>query len=78
MQTDWLQMLYKYWDEKDTPDLDDFYFWTDWLFQYYNKLPLGDNIESAYLKWNSEQHRLTPKYKILRSLAPHVKKYFTS
>ena len=26
--------------------------------------------ESAYLKWKSEQHRMTPKYDILRSLVP--------
>ena len=38
-------------------------------------MSLGEAIESAYLVWNSEQHRLTPKYDILHSLVPLVKKY---
>ena len=49
-----------------------------WLFQYYNDLPLGESIESAYLMWKSEQHRLTPKYDIMRSLVPLVKHYFVT
>ena len=35
--TDWLQMLYKYWDEKYTPYSDDFGLWPDWLYQYFNE-----------------------------------------
>ena len=68
-------MLDEYWDEKYTPYWDDFYFCPDWLYQYFNEIPLGESIESAYLKWKSEQHILTPKYDILRSLAPLVNHY---
>ena len=46
MQTDWLQILYSYWGEVDTPYSGDFYFCNEWLFQYYNDLPLGEAIES--------------------------------
>ena len=53
MQIYWLQILYKYWDECDTPYLCDFYFWPEWLFQYYNELPLGGSVESAYLMCKS-------------------------
>ena len=38
-------------------------------------MPLGKAIESAYLVWNSYQHRLTPKYNILNSLVTLVKNY---
>ena len=38
-------------------------------------MDLGEAIESAYLTWKKEQHRLTPKYEIMRSLMPLVKKY---
>ena len=75
MKIDWLQMVDEYWDERDTPYSDDFEFYTEWLFQYFNELPLGESIESAYLTWKSEQHRLTPKYDILSSLVPLLKHY---
>ena len=39
-------------------------------------MSLVEAIESAYLMWNSEQHRLTPKYDIIRSLVTLVKHYF--
>ena len=68
-------MLDEYWYEKDTPYPYGFYFWPAFFFQYCNELPLGESIESAYLKWKSEQHILTPKYDILRSLAPLVNHY---
>ena len=35
-------------------------------------MPIGEAIESVYLKWKSEQHRMTPKYDILRSFVPLV------
>ena len=66
IQTDWLHMFDKYWYERNTPYSDDFEFWHQWLFQYFNEMPLGEAIESADLMWNSEQHTLTPKYNILR------------
>ena len=46
-------MLDKYWEGIDTPYSYDFDFWTEWLFQYFNELPLSEGIESAYLNWNS-------------------------
>ena len=36
---------------------------------------LVEAIESAYLKWKSEQHRMTPKCDIMSSLVPLVKHY---
>ena len=45
------------------------------MFQYYNALPLGEDIVSDYLMWKLKQHRLTPKYDIMRSLVPLVKRY---
>ena len=44
MPADLLQMLDAYWDEKNTPYSDDFYFWPDWLYQYFNELPFGESI----------------------------------
>ena len=75
MQTYWMHKLYKYWEEEDTTYSGDFDFWPEWLFQYYNELSLGESSKSAYLVWNSEQHRLTPKYYIMTSLVPLVKYY---
>ena len=75
LRTDFPQMLDEYWDERDTPISDGFDFWPDWLFQYYNELPLGEDIESAYLTWKAEQHILTPKYNILCSLVPLVQHF---
>ena len=40
-------MLDEYWDGKDTPYSDDFGFWTDWLYQYFDELPLGESNESC-------------------------------
>ena len=71
-------MLDAYWDEKDTPYSNYFYLWTDWLLQYYNEVPLYNSIESAYLVWKSEQHRMTPNYYILHLLMPLVKKCFVT
>ena len=70
--------LDEYWDKKDTPYSDGCDFWPYWLCKYFNKLRLGGAIESAYLIWKSEQHRLTPKYDIMRSLFPLVKNYFVT
>ena len=53
MQTDWMHKLYKYWEEEDTTYSGDFDFWPEWLFQYYNEMPLGEAIESAYPMWKS-------------------------
>ena len=78
MQKYWLHMLDDYWDEKYTPYSDDDYFWHDWLYQYFNELPIGEAIESAYITYNSEQNRLTPKYDIMRSLVTLVKHYFVN
>ena len=71
-------MLDEYWDEICTPHSGDFYFWSDWLFQYYYELPLGEAIESSYLMCKSEQHRLTPKHDILRSLVPLLEHCFVT
>ena len=76
MQTDLLQMLDEYLDEKDTTYSYYFDLWPDWLYQNFNEIALGETIESAYLMWKSEQHRLTPKYDILRLLVTLVKTYF--
>ena len=51
MKTDWLQMLDEKWEKIDTPYSDDFGFWPEWMFLYFNKMPLGESIESAYLMW---------------------------
>ena len=53
--TDLLQILYGLWEEIDTPYSYDFYLWLEWLFRYYNELPLDEDIESTYLMWKSEQ-----------------------
>ena len=50
IQLDWLHMLDAYWDEKYMPCSDDFISWPHWLYQYFNELPLGESIESSYLK----------------------------
>ena len=68
IQKEWLQTLYEYWYEWDKMHSGYFYFWPQWLLQYYNKMPLGQSIVIAYLMWKSEQHRLTPKYDIIHSL----------
>ena len=31
-------------DEKDTPYSDYYHLWTDWLYKYFNELPLGEAI----------------------------------
>ena len=49
----WLQMLYEYWDEVDTPYFFGFDLWPKWLFQYFKKLSLVESVESAYLIWKS-------------------------
>ena len=69
-------MLDKYWKEIDTPEPDGFYFSPEWLFQYFNEMPLGEAIESDYPMWKSEQHILTTKYDIKCSLVTLVKHYF--
>ena len=71
-------MLDEYWDEKDTPYINDSYFWPDRLYEYFNEIPLGESIESDDLTWNTEQHILIPKYYILRSFVPLVKRYFVT
>ena len=48
------------------------------MYKYFNELLLGESIESAYVMLNSEQHRLTPRYDIMRSLVPFVKHYFVT
>ena len=48
------------------------------VFQYYNEIPLGKSTAIDHITWKSEQHRLTPKYDILRSLVPLVKHYFVT
>ena len=66
MRTYWLHMLYDYCYEKDTPYSYNYDFWPDWLYQYFNEMPLGEAIESAYLTWKLGQHILEPKYHIMR------------
>ena len=41
-------------------------------------MPLGEAIESDYIMWKPEQHRLAPKYDIMRSLEPLAKHYFVT
>ena len=48
-----MKMLYEYGDEGDIPYSGGFYFWSEWLFRYYNKLPLGESIEIYHLMWKS-------------------------
>ena len=48
------------------------------MYKYFDEIPLGEDIETAYLTWKSEQHRLTPKYEIICSLVPLVKHYFVN
>ena len=50
--TDWPHTLNEYWYQVYTPYLGDFYFYPEWLFQYYNEIPIGEYIESYYLTWN--------------------------
>ena len=71
-------MLDEYWDEGDTSYPGGFDFCPDWLFQYYNEVPLGEAIERDYFIWKSEQHRLTRKCDILRSSVPFSKHYFVT
>ena len=52
-QTDWLHMLYEYWEERDTPYQDDFDSWHNQFFKYLNEIPLCEAIESAYIMWKS-------------------------
>ena len=78
MRTYWLYILDEYWEEKDTPYSEDFYFRPEWLFKYFGELKLCESVESAYLMWKSEQHILTPKYDILSSLMPRVNHYFVT
>ena len=68
-------MLEKYWYEWDSPNSDYFNFFPEWLFQYNNELPIVEDIESAYIMWKSEQHRLTPKYDIFHSFVNLIKHY---
>ena len=48
-----LLALDEYSDVEDTPYSDDFGFWTEWLVQYLNKLPLGEATEIYYCMWKS-------------------------
>ena len=75
IRTEWLKMLYKYWDERDKSFSGYFDFWPQWLFQYYNELPIVESIEIVYLTWNPEQQILISKDEILRPLVPLVKHY---
>ena len=45
MRTDWLHMLYNYWNEKYIPYSDDSNFLPDWLYKIFNELLLGEAIE---------------------------------
>ena len=78
MRNKWLQTLDEYWYEEDTPYSYDFGSWPEWQFQYYNEVTLDKDIESACLVWKSEQHKLTHKYAILRSLVPLINHYFVT
>ena len=51
MQTDWIQMLDEYWYKTNKPYSDDYDLCPNRLYQYFNELPLGESIESAYLRW---------------------------
>ena len=53
IRTDWLHVLDENWEERDATYLNDFEFWTEWLFQYFNELKLGEAIESDYIMWKS-------------------------
>ena len=78
MKTRWPRILDEHWKEIDAPYSDGFGFWPDWMFQYFNELPLCESIESAYLVWKSEQHRLTSKHDIMCSLVTPVNQYFVT
>ena len=78
IQTYWLHLLDEHRRERDTSYSDYFELFTEWLFQYFNELPLFKFIEIAHLIWKSEQHRLTPKYDILSSLGPLLKHCFVN
>ena len=54
MRTENSQTIHEYWYEGDATYSGDFYFWPQWMFQYYYELPTGETIESAYLTWKSE------------------------
>ena len=71
----WLQMFDEYWYKKDTPHPDDFNLWPDWLFQYYNEIPLVEAIESSYITLKIEQQRLIPNYYIMNLFVTLVKHY---
>ena len=75
VRTYWMQTLDEYWNEGDTLYSGYFDFWPEWLFQYYNELNFGEAIESVSIVWKSEQHSITPRYDILRSLVPLLKYY---
>ena len=69
MITEWLKKN-ESWDDGDKSYLGGSDFWSQWLFKHYDELPLDEAIESVYLTWKSEQHRLTLKYDILLSFYP--------
>ena len=75
MRTGWLQTLDEYWDKEDKTHSDDCSVFPEGLFKYYHGLHLGEYIEGYFLIRKSQHHRMTPKYYIMRSLAPLVKHY---
>ena len=44
MRIYWLQILDEYWGEKDTLFSGNFYFYPDWLYQYFNEILLREAI----------------------------------
>ena len=47
-----MHVLHEYLDEEDTPYSGDSDFCPEWLFQYFNEIPLDEDIESSYLVWS--------------------------
>ena len=48
-----MHILDEYLDEEDTPYSDGFNFWIECLYQYFNELPLVEDVESYYIVWKS-------------------------
>ena len=53
MRKYWMHILDEYLDEEDTPYSDGFNFWIECLYQYFNELPLVEDVEIYYIVWKS-------------------------
>ena len=55
MRIERVQILDEYCHEGDTTYQSSFDFYLQWLFKYFNEITIGENIESTYSTWKSEQ-----------------------